>query len=185
MTDEQILDLYESRNESAIRETARQYGAYCTAIAARILNNAQDAEETVNDTYLKAWNAIPPSRPAILSAFLGRITKNLSLDKYKSHKSAKRGDSAALLLSELEACIPSRASVENEVDARILNETVEAFLDTISKADRLFFMRRYWHNDSIEAIAERFGVGQSRVMSSLFRTRNKLKAKLKKEGVFL
>jgi RNA polymerase sigma-70 factor (ECF subfamily) len=185
LTDTQILDLYEQRCENAIAETARQYGAYCTAIATRILNNREDAEECVNDAYLKAWNSIPPNRPAAFAAFLGRITKNLSLDKYKARKAAKRsGEEFTLMLSELEACIPSRTSVESQVESNILTEHIENFLSEIGKDDRVFFMRRYWHGDSIEDIARRFSVSQSRVMSSLFRTRKKLKTKLTKEGVY-
>ena len=113
MTDTEILGLYMARSESAISETARQYGAYCTAIAMNILRNREDSEECVNDTYLNAWNAIPPQQPDVLSSFLGRITRNLSLDRYKSRKAAKRaGDETALLLSELEDCIPSGSSVD-------------------------------------------------------------------------
>jgi RNA polymerase sigma-70 factor (ECF subfamily) len=184
MTDAQILDLYESRNESAISETANRYGAYCTAIAMGILHNREDAEECVSDTYLRAWNAIPPERPAILSAFLGRIVKNLSLDRYKARKTTKRAaDETALLLSELEGCVPARATVESVVDSRSLSAVIEGFLQTILPNDAAYFTRRYWHNDSVGEIARRFAVSESRVKSSLFRTRNKLKTTLEKEGI--
>jgi RNA polymerase sigma-70 factor (ECF subfamily) len=179
MTDKEILDLYEKRSETAISETANQYGAYCTAIAMNILKNKEDAEECVNDAYLNAWNAIPPARPALFSSFIGRITRNISLNKYKSRKSQKRrGDETALLLSELEACVPAESTVEAEVDMRILEQAIDDFLSALTRNDRLFFMRRYWYNDSVADIARRFSVSDSKVMSSLFRTRNKLKVKL-------
>jgi len=184
MTDNEILDLYEARSESAISETAKQYGTYCTAIAIRILQNDEDSKEVVNDTYLKAWNAIPPQRPPALSSFLGRITKNLSLDRYRAKKSQKRsGDDMAVLLSEVEDFVRSGYNLENEVDSIVLSDLIQKFLYSIEKNDRLFFMRRYWHNDSIIAISERYGMSESKVKSSLFRTRNKLKAHLEKEGV--
>jgi RNA polymerase sigma-70 factor (ECF subfamily) len=184
MTDNQILDLYEARSECAISETAKQYGTYCTAIAMRILQNTEDSEEAVNDTYLKAWNAIPPQRPPIFSSFLGRITKNLSLDRYRAKKSRKRGgDDTAVLLSEIEEFVRSGYNLEKEVDSIFLSELIRKFLCSIGKNDRLFFMRRYWHNDSIITISQRYGVSESKVKSALFRTRRKLKTYLEKEGV--
>jgi len=115
MNDTEILDLYWARSESAISETAQQYGSYCASIAINILRNKEDAEECVNDAYLKAWNAIPPQRPTVLSSFLGRITRNLSFDKYKARKAQKRGgDETALLLSELEDCIPAARTVPHK-----------------------------------------------------------------------
>ncbi|MCL2633438.1 MAG: sigma-70 family RNA polymerase sigma factor [Oscillospiraceae bacterium] len=184
MTDIEILDLYEKRCQSAIDETAKRYGAYCTAIAMNILKNREDAEECVNDAYLNVWNTIPPNRPAIFSSFIGRITRNVSLNKYKSRKVQKRsGDETALLLSELNDCVPAVSSVESEVDMRVLEKAIDEFLSGVSKNDRLFFMRRYWYNDSVLSIAERFSVSESKVTSSLFRTRKKLKIHLEKEGI--
>jgi RNA polymerase sigma-70 factor (ECF subfamily) len=184
MTDNKILDLYEARSESAISETAKQYGTYCTTIAMRILQNNEDSEEIVNDTYLKAWNAIPPQRPPVFSAFLGRITKNLSLDKHKARKTQKRGgNEIALLLSEIEEFVSSGYNLEKEVDSKVFKELIEKFLFSIEKNDRLIFVRRYWFNDSITAISERYDMSESKVKSSLFRTRKKLKTHLEKEGV--
>jgi len=149
-----------------------------------ILNNKEDAEECVNDTYLRAWNAIPPQRPTVFSSFLGRITRNLSLDRYKARKAQKRSvDETALLLSELEDCIPSNNDVESEAEMGILEEIIDRFLSAIGKDDRVFFVRRYWFADSIAGITERFKVSESRVKTSLFRTRNKLREYLEKEGV--
>jgi RNA polymerase sigma-70 factor (ECF subfamily) len=188
LNDTTILELYESRNESAISETAKRYGSYCLSIAVNILQSREDSEEIVNDTYLKAWNAIPPERPTKFASFLGVITKNLSLNRYKASRTQKRSGrsedgTAFLMLSELEECVPASETVETQVDAAILREAIEVFLTTIPHNDEVFFLRRYWHNDSIADVAERFGVSESRVKSSLFRTRNKLKAHLEKEGV--
>lgn len=183
MTDMGILDLYWARSESAITETALKYGSYCSTIALNILRNNEDSEECVNDAYLNAWNAIPPQRPAVLSSFLGRIVRNLSLDKYKSRKAEKRsGDETALLLSELQDCVPSIYSVVDEVEAKVLEKIIDSFLSQIEKPDRVFFMRRYWYADQISLIAERFAISESRVKTSLYRTRKKLKITLEKEG---
>jgi len=183
LTDMGILDLYWSRSESAITETALKYGSYCSTIALNILRNNEDSEECVNDAYLNAWNAIPPQRPAVLSSFLGRIVRNLSLDKYKSRKAEKRsGDETALLLSELQDCVPSIYSVVDEVEAKVLEKIIDSFLSQIEKPDRVFFMRRYWYADQISLISERFAISESRVKTSLYRTRKKLKITLEKEG---
>jgi len=184
MTDIEILDLYWARSESAISETSRQYGSYCLAIAMNILRNRDDSEECVNDTYLNAWNAIPPQRPAVLSSFLGRITRNLSLDRYKAQKAQKRcSGETTLLLSELEDCIPSRSMVDDKVEAKALEEAIDSFLSTVRNDDRVFFVRRYWYADSVSEIANRFAVSESKVKTSLFRTRNKLRIILEREGI--
>jgi len=186
MTDIEIIDLYWARSESAIYETAQQYNGFCTSISMNILNNRQDAEECVNDTFLRVWNAIPPQRPTVFSSFLGRITRNLSLDRYKARKAKKRSsDETALLLSELEDCIPSNKNVEDEVETRILEEAIDRFLTAAGKNDRVFFVRRYWFADSITEIAQRFSVTESKVKTSLFRTRQKLRIYLEKEGIMI
>ena len=184
MTDTELLDLYWERSESAIEETARQYGPFCTAICMNILRNNEDAEECVNDTYLRTWNAIPAQRPTAFPSFLGRIARNLSLDRYKARKANKRtGDETAMLLSELDECIPSDSDVEAEVEMRIVAEAIDRFLSGIGLGDRIFFVRRYWYADAIAEIAEHFSVSESKVKTSLFRTRIKLKEHLGKEGV--
>jgi RNA polymerase sigma-70 factor (ECF subfamily) len=184
MTDTEIISLYQERSESAIDETQRQYGSYCQAIAMNILHNREDADEVVNDTFLKAWNSIPPQCPAIFSAFLGKITRNISINRYNARKTQKRSsDENAVSLSELVVCFPAATDVESEVDMKILGETIEKFLYTVKKNDRVFFVRRYWYNDSIAEIANRFSVGESRVTVSLCRTRKKLKLHLEKEGL--
>jgi RNA polymerase sigma-70 factor (ECF subfamily) len=181
MTDAQILHLYESRDESAIAETASCYGSLCMAISMRILHNREDCEEVVSDTYLRLWNSIPPEKPQKFSSFLGRIVKNLSLDRCKARKAAKRSEEFCLMLSELESCVPSRATVEGDVDSRDTGRAIEAFLREIPRNDAAFFVRRYWFSDSVGEIATRYEVSESKVKSSLMRTRNKLKSHLEKE----
>jgi RNA polymerase sigma-70 factor (ECF subfamily) len=179
-----ILDLYWSRSESAISETALKYGNYCTKIAMNILQNREDTDECVNDTYLKTWNAIPPQRPEIFPSFLGKITRNLSLNKYKEQRTKKRGGyEVALLLDELEDCIPSGNSVEAEYEAGIIAKAIGSFLYSINTESRIIFVRRYWYVDSITCIATRFQMSESKVKSMLYRTRNKLRTYLEKEGI--
>ena len=185
MTDTQILDLYMTRCESAIEETQKQYGGYCTTIAMNILHNREDAQECVNDAYLKAWNSIPPQTPTVFSTFLGRITRNLSINKYKSRNRSKRGGGeVTLLLSELENCVPSGNNVETQVEARDLAKVIDLFLKSLRDDDNVIFVRRYWHTDSVNEIAEQFGISESKVKMSLHRTRKKLKKHLEGEGLY-
>lgn len=186
MDDEMIFDLYWARSESAINETAKKYGSYCLAIANNILQNNEDSEECVNDTYYKIWNAIPPQRPAIFRAFLGKITRNLSLNRYKEQRAIKRGGSdIALIYSELENCIPSKSNVEMESEANYVISAINAYLLSLDSQSRIVFVRRYWYADSIGSIAACFQMSESKVKSMLFRTRNKLKTYLESEGVIL
>ncbi|MCL1829291.1 MAG: sigma-70 family RNA polymerase sigma factor [Oscillospiraceae bacterium] len=186
MDDDMILDLYRARAESAINETAKKYGNYCFAIANNILQNNEDAEECVNDTYLKAWDSIPPQRPCIFSSFLGKITRNLSLNKYKERKTKKRGGGEiALLFSELEDCIPSNSNVESEYESTQVIEIINSCLMSTDGESRIIFVRRYWYADTVKTIAARFRMSESKVKSMLFRTRKTLKTFLEKEGVIL
>lgn len=181
-----ILDLFWSRSESAIHETAAKYGNYCTKIAMNILQNHEDSEECVNDTYLKAWNAIPPQRPAILSSFLGRITRNLAINSYNFKRTQKRGGyELALVLNELEDCVPSSNSTEETVEAGMTVRAIETFLADLDSESRVVFVRRYWYVDSISAIAARFQISEGKVKSMLFRTRNNLRKHLEKECVII
>ena len=190
MDDNMIIDLYWARSESAIIETAKKYGGYCAKIAMNILRNKEDSEECVNDAYLKAWNAIPPQRPAKFISFLGRITRNLSLNKYKEKNMQKRGgddnkNEVEILLSELSDCIPSGSNVEAEYDAAVTAKAIDSFLRSVDSDNRIVFVRRYWYADSVISISERFNISESKVKSMLFRTRNKLKIYLEKEGVII
>jgi RNA polymerase sigma factor (sigma-70 family) len=186
LDDNEIVNLFFSRSESAINETSRKFDKYCSKIAMNILDNHEDADECVNDAYLNLWNRIPPERPVMFSAFLGRIVRNLSINKYKANKTKKRGGNEIfLLLSELEECIHSGSTVESEYDAKVVSQTINSFLKTIDSKVRIIFVRRYWYADSITDISSCFQMSESKVKSMLFRTRNKLHAYLIKEGVAL
>ena len=184
MEDSQIIDLYWARSEQAVQETDTKYGGYCRAIAHNILKSFEDSEECVADTWLRAWNAMPPQRPSVLSAFLGRITRNLSLDRYKAARAEKRGgDSFPAALDELSACIPAQGGVEQTMDERELGRAIDRFLRTVPEKQCSLFLRRYWYAESIAQIAGRYAMKENTVKSMLFRTREQLRAFLQKEGI--
>jgi RNA polymerase sigma-70 factor (ECF subfamily) len=181
--DEKIIRLYWMRDEEAIPATAEKYGRYCTTIAKNIVGNAEDAEECVNDTYWHAWNAIPPHRPSCLSAFLGKITRNLSLNRYKHNTVDKRGGGEiAAVLDELAECVSGREDVEQTIDRQELVEAIGAFLRTLSGKKRSLFLERYWYTDSISAIARRHGMKEGTVSMTLFRLRTQLHDYLLERG---
>lgn len=184
MDDAAIIDLYWARSEQAIEATAARYGSYCSAIAFRILNDSGDAEECVNDTWLRAWNAMPPQRPGRLSAFLGRITRNLALDRWSARHAAKRGgQEAALALEELSYCIAARHSPEQQVDDAELAGAVNRFLHSLPVRPRNIFLARYWSFLPLKEIAGRYEMRENAVKVSLHRTRQNLRAFLKQEGL--
>lgn len=186
MEDSKIIDLYFNRSETAITETSLKYGNYLGCISRNILYNNEDAAECVNDTYLHAWNAIPPSRPSAFRIWLGTITRNLSFDRYKKQRAQKRGrNEAELLLSELSECIPAPANIEKAMEDQEIAQLISGFLQKQSQENRIIFLRRYWYGDSILQISRRFSISESKVKSSLFRTRNLLRRYLEKEGVNL
>ena len=186
MDDKKILDLYWMRSEAAISETANKYGKYCHSLAFNISRNHEDSQECVNDVYLKAWKAMPPQRPNRLSVFLGKITRNLSLNRYKKQTAEKRGcGQVPLELDELQECIPAADSTEQAIDDLALAEALNQFLASLPPETRKIFMRRYWYISSIQEIAEDFHMGESKVKMLLLRTRNKLKLFLEKEGILL
>lgn len=181
--DKQIIDLYWARSETAISETADKYGRYCHSIAFNILHSHEDSEECVNDTFFKAWKVMPPQRPNKLSAFLGTITRNLSLNKWEQYSAEKRGlGQVPLALDELQDCIPALENVEQVVDDLTLVELLNRFLSTLPKDRRKIFMRRYWYMCSIKEIADGYSISESKVKMSLLRSRNELKQLLEKEG---
>jgi len=183
MDDNRIVDLYWQRNESAISETATKYGKYLHSISYQILLNNEDAEECVNDTYNDAWQSMPPHRPSILSTFLGKITRRISIDLWRKYSAEKRGGGVmTLALDELEECVSETGDVEAEVERLELQKKLNDFLLALPKVDRQVFMCRYWYMDSISDIAKQFAYSQSKVKSMLYRTRNKLRAMLEKEG---
>ncbi len=184
MEDSQIIALYFAREERALEETDKKYGPYCWAIAYHILRSREDTEECVNDTWLRAWNAMPPQRPAILSSFLGKITRNLSLDRHKAGKTGKRGGGRVVMaLEELEECIPGAASAEQALQDAELARMIDRFLRKLPEKDCCIFIRRYWYVDSLGEIARRYHMAEGTVKSSLHRTRAKLKDYLELEGV--
>lgn len=183
MDDQAIVDLYWQRNEQAISETAVKYGPYCLKISMNILRDAQESEENVNDTYFQAWSAIPPHRPASLTAFLGRIARNLALNRCQARRAGKRGGGEPeLSLDELDECVGGAMSVEETVHGRALADAISAFLWTQSPEARRMFVRRYFHCEPVGELARIFGVSESKVKSMLFRTRNRLRLYLESEG---
>lgn len=186
MDDKKIIELYFDRSEQAISETAKKYGRYCHYIAFQILHNAEDSEECVNDTYFRAWNAIPPKRPERLRTFLGKITRNLSLNKCEKQTAQKRGSGQTeQVLEELMECIPSENNVEKVIEDKFILEILNDFLAKLSADKRKLFVRRYFYLSSIKEIARDYGLSESKVTVTLFRTRQMLKEVLEKEGVIL
>ena len=186
MQDQEIISLYWNRNEDAIVQTQKKYGRYCHTIAWNILRNQEDSEECTNDTWMHAWNAIPPERPSILRAFLGKITRNLALNRYENSHAAKRGGGEVLLcLDELAECLAdsSRGRTEDATDRMTLVNALNTFLQTLGTEERKMFVRRYWYMDSVREIAARYGFSESKVKMSLLRTRERLKKHLEKEGI--
>ena len=186
MTDKEIVELYWSRDEAAIAATADTYGNYCYSISYTILRSNEDAEECVNDTWLNAWKSIPPQRPSRLSTYLGKITRNLSINRYKLLNARKRGmGQVELALSELEGCVPAQGTVEQIAEEMVLVNAIEAFLRAQPRRERNIFVGRYWYLYSIRELADAYAMSESKVASLLFRMRNKLKLYLEKEGIAL
>lgn len=185
MDDSRIVDLYWQRNEQAIKETADKYGGYCMKISQNILSDFSDSEENVNDTYLQAWKSIPPNRPKSLKAFLGKLSRNLALNKYKAKHTRKRGAGEfAVSLDELSICTPSGITVEDELEIAALGKSINSFLYAQKTNVRNVFICRYFYCDSIEDISNRFGYSQSKIKSMLMRARTRLRLHLEKEGYY-
>ena len=183
MDDEQIIDLYWQRSETAMTQTQTKYGNFLLSIANRILSDQEDARECVNDTYWGAWNAIPPTRPRVLSAFLGKMTRRISIDRWR-HLSAERrgGGTVPLALEELAGCIPGGSDPAAAVEAKELAKAIDSFLNTLPQTEQQVFVLRYFHLAGILEIARRYRITESKVKSMLHRTRLKLRAHLAKEG---
>ena len=187
LADDAIVALYWERNEAAIVESDRKYGAYCQTIAQNILFNEQDALECVNDTWLGAWNSMPPHRPSVLASFLGKITRRLSISRFRKRTAEKRGEGELpLALDELEECVSHGSQNGSEVESMILQEEltriIEGFLKAQPQAQRSMFVCRYWYLDPVAEIAARFGCSESKVKTTLFRMRERLKGVLEQEG---
>lgn len=183
MEDAQIVELYWQKNADAISETANKYGAYCFTIANNILHSAEDSEECVNDTWLHAWNAMPPQRPNVLRMFLAKITRNLSFNRFNARSTEKRGSGEiALVLDELSECLASEADVEAVYEATELEQCIQRFVRSLSERDRNVFVRRYFFTEPVASIAARYDLTANNIMVILSRTRKKLKLELNKEG---
>ena len=184
MDDLQIIELYWERSETAISETAHKYGRLCHYIAYNILHDDWDAEECVEDAYWKAWNVMPPERPKVLSAFLGRIVRNMALNRYESNTAQKRGGGRTqLVLGEWMDCVPEHRDQDHLADDIALTEAFNRFLASLPTEHRKLFVRRYWFMSSIQDIAASFSMGESKVKMILLRTRRKLKEFLEREGI--
>ena len=184
MEDSQIVALYWARNEDALAETAAKYGRYCFQIAYNILSSREDADESVNDTYMSAWERIPPHEPAVLSAFLGKITRRISLNRWRNKSRKKRGGGEVILaLEELRECIPSSEDVERRMEQREQSRAITQFLAGLAETERNVFVCRYWYLADVKRISKAFGFTESKVKSMLHRTRIRLKAYLTQEGL--
>ena len=185
MEDEQILALYWQRDERAIEETAKKHGDFCRGIAKNILSVEEDAEECVNDTYHRAWTSIPPQRPAGFRAWLGRVVRNIALNLWDRNHAQKRYAGMTALLSELEDCVPSPLTVEQEIETKELTAIIERWLRSIGREDRALFVRRYWNGTALNELARERGVPPGKLAQRMFRLRLSLRAALEKEGVQL
>lgn len=185
MEDTQIIDLYFRRDEAAVSETASKYGAFCHRLAWNILSVEADAEECVNDTWLQAWNAIPPQRPEKLGAWLGRVVRNIAVNLWNRNHRKKRYAGMEQLLAELEECIPSPESVEQKVEEKELTETVNLWLESLSRENRVLFLRRYWNGEAVKELAGEMGVTPGSLAKKLYGLRQNLKYRLEQEGYLL
>ena len=183
MKDENIIQLYFERDERAIAESDRKYGTYCYRVADNILHSKEDSEECVNDTWLRAWDAMPPARPVCLRMFLARITRNLSFNVYKAKNAEKRGGGqASLVLEELEDCLSGSSDTEAEFLASELQSSINRFVRSLPERDGNIFIRRYFYAESLADIAQRYRMAESSVRVVLHRTRKKLRSWLEREG---
>ena len=184
MEDEQIIELYFHRDEAALTETANKYGTFCLRIAMNVLSVKEDAEECVSSTYMKTWVTIPPQRPGFFYAYIAKICRHLALDRLDWKSAVKRKAEVVSLTQEMEQCIPDR-SHDRKLEGEEIGQVLNRFLDSISLESRLIFMRRYWYTDSIQEIAARYNISQSKVKTQLHRTRNKLQLFLESEGIYV
>lgn len=183
MEDKKIVELYWERDESAIKETDKKYGKYCHGIARNILHSELDAEECVNDTYLKSWESMPPHRPQRLSAFLGKITRNLALNRYIHDRAQKRSGFTELVFDEVAELIPDPHGQNEADDEEAIADAINGFLETLPERNRIIFVRRYWYMSPIADIAADLGISEGNVKVILLRSRRKLKDHLDKEGI--
>ena len=182
MEDTQIVGLFWARDPDAIPAASEKYGTYCASVARNILRDPEDAEECVNDTWLRAWNAMPPHRPQVLRTFLGRLTRNLSLNRLEMRNAQKRGSGDAAVWEELGELVSGKDEPVDRVVTRELAAAIDGFLSTVSREQRSLFLRRYWYFDSVNELAARFGMSPNRVSATLSRLRAKLRTYLTERG---
>ena len=182
LEDSDIIKLYWQRDQRAVDETQRKYGALCRRIAGNILTLRQDAEECVNDVWFRAWDSIQPQRPVSMGPYLGRITRNLALDRWRRNRAQKRYAGMEQLLSELEECIPSALDVEGAAEYAHLTQTLNGWLAALPQEDRVLFVRRYWYGESLKALAAGLGITPGKLAQRMYRLREKLRAVLEREG---
>ena len=185
MDDKQIIELYFERNEQAIRETQNKYGAFCHRIAMNILGIHEDAEECVNDTYYSVWKQIPPTVPEVFKVYLGRITRNLSISRFRAMRAKKRYSSMEIMLSELNDCVPSSSNVEQTIEVMQLSDYISEWLDSLPEEDCALFVRRYWFGDEVQELAKKCGITAAKMAQRMLRLRKSLKAALEQKGVAL
>ena len=186
MEDTEIYQLYWARNEEAIARTDEKYGSWCRGVALRILELREEAEECVSDTYLQVWNSIPPQRPNVFRAWLGRITRNLALTRYrKNHALRRGGGQTALALEELGECVSGGETIETARERQAITAVINRFLETQTAQQRHIFLRRYWHLSPVAEIAQNCGISESKAASILYRQRKKLREMLEQEGIGL
>ena len=183
--DNRIIELFFARSEDAVPALSSKYGAGCMNIAQKVLNNKLDAEECVNDAYLRIWQDIPPKRPNPLAAYVFRIVRNLSINRLERNTAKKRAGGVYLCLDELKDCVPSLQSVENAVFAKELSGYIDSFIDTLNYTNRLLFVRRYWYLDSFSELSRYTGLGEGAIRTRLSRIRNDLKKYLERKGAEL
>ena len=185
MEDHEIVALYWQRNEQAITESDGKYGALCRHVSRNLLGSPEDAEECVNDTWLAAWNAMPEERPASLQAWLLRVVRNISIDRWRKDHSSKRYSGIEVLLSELEECIPARRGVEEEAEAREIGRVIDSWLDSLPEREKRLFLLRYFDGEALKDIAKRDGIPARKLAGQMYRLRLLLKETLEKEGITL
>ena len=185
ISDREIVDLYWAREERAITETDRKYGALCRHVSSNLLGSRDDAQECVNDTWLAAWNAMPDERPRALRAWLLRVVRNISIDRYRRDHSGKRHSEAEVLLSELEDCIPSGKSIEAELERKEIGAVIDRWLRTLDLSDRRLFLLRYFEGTPLKSIAEEYGLNAGKLAKQMYRLRLRLREVMEREGIFI
>ncbi len=186
MDDGKIVEMYLNRDENAISETKQKYGRYCHYIAYNILYSDLDSEECVNDTYLATWNSIPPSKPSSLRAYVGKIVRNIALNRYNASRAKKRNDKVEIALEELSEAIPDTSTDGRAItDELTIKYALNAFVGSLKQETREIFVRRYWYLSSIKDISRDYGITESKVKVTLLRTRERLREFLTKEGIVI